>query len=150
MPKLARAALAAGELDRAEQVARELLESTPETAWRAAFDGRAHEGHLILGRVALRRGDVDTAVRHLRSATESPFPFRAGWKECSALARDLFDVGEQDAVRAYLEASLRDAERVARRIESGDSSGFTGRAEIAAWLAALDAGQRPAFPDDDR
>jgi hypothetical protein len=53
-------------------------------------------------------------------------------------------------VRAYLEASLRDAERVARRIESGEASGFTGRAEIAAWLAALDAGQRPAFPDDDR
>jgi len=68
----------------------------------------------------------------------------------TALARDVFDAGERDAVRAYLEASLRDAERVARRVESGDSSGFTGQAEIEAWLAALGAGQRPAFPDYDR
>jgi hypothetical protein len=102
----------------------------------------------VLGRVALRRGDVAAAAGHLRAATEAPFPFRGGWKSHTALARDLFDAGERDAVRAYLEASLRDAEGIARKVPSKAPSDFTGREEIAGWLAALDAGERPAFSED--
>jgi tetratricopeptide (TPR) repeat protein len=146
--KLAEAALAAGELERAEQIARELLEQGAMERWQLAFDGGPHHGHLVLGRVALRRGDVAAAAGHLRAATEAPFPFRGGWKSHTALARDLFDAGERDAVRAYLEASLRDAEGIARKVPSKAPSDFTGREEIAGWLAALDAGERPAFSED--
>jgi hypothetical protein len=75
MEPLAQAAVEAGEIDYAERCALALLR-VPEVAAIATRNSvirddrsREYEAHVILGKVALSRGDVDAAERHLLEAS---------------------------------------------------------------------------------
>src|SRR5262249_41988818 len=61
-----------GSLDEAERLAREVIEGAGPSE-RDRQDGNAiHDGHEVLGLVALRRGDLDRAKRELLLAGETP------------------------------------------------------------------------------
>jgi tetratricopeptide (TPR) repeat protein len=97
----AEAALAAGENERAAQLAQELLKAS---VGDFQYGEWIHEGHRILGHVALKADDVDTAKAELAKAgkTEGSRMMENIGPQLT-LANALLKKGEKDAVVAYLE-----------------------------------------------
>jgi len=131
LARLARTALAAGDLKKAERYANEaLVESKNGVFW---WTGDAiHQGNIVLGRLALRNGDVGEAKRYLLLAGKTPGSTSlAAQGPNMALARDLLDHGESATVLQYLE-------------ECG--SFWSGnRGKLAEWMALIRAGLKPDF-----
>jgi hypothetical protein len=131
LARLARTALAAGELEKAERYANEALaESKHGVFW---WTGDAiHQGNIVLGRLALGNGDVAAARRYLLLAGKTPGSTSlASQGPNMALARDLLERGESAAVLQYLE-------------ECG--AFWTGdRGKLAEWTALIRAGLKPDF-----
>jgi hypothetical protein len=127
---MADAARRAGENDKAEAYARELLELA-ETSPRDWIYGNAvHDGHRILGELALQRGDVRSAKEHLLAAGATPgSPQLDSFGPELTLANDLLAAGERTTVVAYL--------RACRRFWKGRA------AALDAAIAAIEAGQTP-------
>jgi hypothetical protein len=101
---LAKAALHAGDLDKAQQHARTLLrhvDREPPTMWTGNY---IYDAHATLGRVALRRGDVSAAKKHLLEAAHtSGSPTLSTFGPDMTLASELLDLGERDVVLGYLD-----------------------------------------------
>jgi hypothetical protein len=96
-------ALDRGDLDAAFELGRERLLTAPD---RSHWDhGNAiHYGHLILGHVALRRGEVREAKRQLLLAGRSPgSPQLDSFGPNMSLARDLFLTGNIRVVLEYFD-----------------------------------------------
>ncbi len=126
--RAAEAAFQAGDHAKADRYAQELLAS-PTAPWN---EGNAvHDGHAILGRIALAAGDIETAKRELLSAgnTRGSPPLNSFGPDLT-LAAALLERGERSTVLAY----LRECQRFWR---SG------GRLER--WIAAIEAGGDPAL-----
>lgn len=97
-------AFEAGDLARAEQSANELLRipQSSESDWDSG--GRIHKGNIILGRIALRRGDVEGAKAHLLAAGNvSGSPVLGSFGPNMTLAKELLEKGERETVLAYLQ-----------------------------------------------
>jgi hypothetical protein len=96
-------ALAAGDLNRAEAAARELLNddaTNAEGEW--SVDDRRHMGHTLLGHVCLRRGDVDGAATELiRSAQVEATPVLGSFGPDLGLAWQLLLAGRGDEVAQF-------------------------------------------------
>jgi hypothetical protein len=131
LARLARTALAAGDLEKAARYANEALaESKHGVFW---WTGDAiHQGNIVLGRLALLGGDVEEARRYLLLAGKTPGSTSlASQGPNMALARDLLEHGESAAVLQYLE-------------ECG--SFWSGnRGKLAEWSALIRAGLKPDF-----
>jgi tetratricopeptide (TPR) repeat protein len=70
---VAKSAFEAGDLVKARRYAEEMLaaaDSSVRRDWN--YGNLIHHGHLILGRLALRAGDVKGAKEHLRAAGQTP------------------------------------------------------------------------------
>jgi tetratricopeptide (TPR) repeat protein len=131
-PHLARAgrmAVEAGELDTAQALGEEMLQET-DRGWNQG--NMVHHGNIIVGRVALRRGDVAAAVDHLLAAgrTEGS-PQLNSYGPNMALAAELLEHDERDAVLEYFDLcrgfwSLHrpDLDRWAETVEQGRSPDF--------------------------
>jgi tetratricopeptide (TPR) repeat protein len=98
---LAKAAFDAGERARAARAAEELLRVTAKP-----FDAKcAHAGHTLLGRLALRDGNVEEAKRHLRAAGEALARMEGARHFLPSelwLAKELLERGERGLVVDYL------------------------------------------------
>jgi tetratricopeptide (TPR) repeat protein len=105
LPKLAKTAFDAGEFEHARNYATELLEKSVSTKVPEFFrnDGNAlHHGNLILGRVALRSGDLEQAKRRLVAAAKvSGSPQLDSFGPNMSLALELLEQGERDVVLEY-------------------------------------------------
>lgn len=105
LPKLAKAAFDAGEFEHARNYATQLLEKAASTDVPEFFrnDVNAlHQGNLILGRVALRSGDLEQAKRHLVAAAKvSGSPQLDSFGPNMSLALELLEQGERDVVLEY-------------------------------------------------
>ena len=141
MQPLAQAAVEEGEIDYAERCAIALLR-VPKVAASATRnsvirDDRSHEyeAHVILGKVALSRGDVDAAERHLLEAggVDAPSSARRTLGPDTDLAARLLEDGRSGAVAAYL-AGCREF-------------WHPGQAQIDAWLIDLRNDRRPDLSD---
>jgi hypothetical protein len=100
----ARIALSKGKDSRAERDARQLLAIAEryEPDWN--HGNAIHHGNLILGHVALRRGDVAGAREHLLKAADiEGSPQLDTFGPNMRLAQELLEVGETKAVLKYLE-----------------------------------------------
>ncbi len=103
----ARAALEAGELAFARQFAEECLSLTISEEIPEYFqnDGNAvHYGHTVLGRVAMREGDIEKAKSHLiESGRTTGSPNLGSFGPNMSLAKELLERGKREVVLQYLE-----------------------------------------------
>jgi hypothetical protein len=89
-----------------------------------------HHGNLILGRIALRDGDMEKAKEHLLAAGQTPgSPQLNSFGPNMALARELLEKGEKQAVLEYFERC----------------GSFWKRAELESWARDVKAGEIPDF-----
>ena len=101
---LCRAALENGKLERAKELATELIIEFGQAISDAKFDDSSHVANIVLGRIALRLGDISKAKEHLLTAVRAPLrqEYASLSKIDTVLAKELFDKGEKDAVLEYL------------------------------------------------
>ena len=102
----ATAAVKLGSYDEAQGYANELLTLAPSFPHQ---NGDAiHDGHTVLGRVALARGDRETARRELLLAGSTPgSPVLDSFGPDMSFAREMLRAGERDTVLQYFDQCLR-------------------------------------------
>jgi len=102
---LAKTAFEAGDLELATRYSRELLDAAERHREDWNYGNAIHDGHLVLGRVALRGGNLDEAKQQLLESGKTPgSPPLNSFGPNLMLAKELIDAGERDSVLAYLEA----------------------------------------------
>ncbi|MBP6745176.1 hypothetical protein KA344_08065 [bacterium] len=134
---LAELAFNAGNLDEASEAALKCL-SLSFTFGQDWNDGNAiHNANSILGRIALKKGDIEAAKKHLALAGDTPgSPQLNSFGPEMTLAEELFAVGEIESVVAYLEACKKfwssgcergALDRGIAQIRSGEIPNFAAR-----------------------
>lgn len=128
--KTAEVALAQGDPEKVKTCGEDLLKMAAERC-PAGWSGHSlHEGHRILGHVALGAGAVDAAKEHLMEAGRTyGSPALNSFGPKFTLANDLLARGEAEAVVEYL--------RLCSRFWKGH------RRRIDVWIAEIQAGRRP-------
>jgi hypothetical protein len=103
LPRMARAAYAAGDWARAEGVANEALDAAQRGVFWWTGDA-IHQGNMILGRLALHQNKLDLAKKYLIAAGKTPGSSTlASQGPSMQLAKDLLDRGETATVLEYLD-----------------------------------------------
>jgi tetratricopeptide (TPR) repeat protein len=131
---LAKVAFEAGEDAKAKEYAEELLAPSddPNSAWNSG--NAVHHGHLILGRLALRAGDVPTAKAELLEAGKTTgSPQLDSFGPNMMLAKELIEKGERDVVIEYFD--------LCRTFWKGERH----EKELDAWAAIVKGGGAPQF-----
>jgi tetratricopeptide (TPR) repeat protein len=101
----ARAAFFANDFERATTYATRVLAEAPRFKGTWLHGNGVHHAHIVLGRVALSRDDVQAAKEHLMASTQVPTsPQLSSFGPDQDLALALVARGERDAVLAYAEA----------------------------------------------
>ncbi len=128
---VAKVALEAGEVAKARGYSEELLKKAGESKQRSWNYGNAvHHGHLVLGRLALRDGDVKKAKEHLLAAGKTPgSPQLNSFGPNMTLAKELLEKGERQAVLEYFELC----------------GSFWKRDKLEAWSKEVRSGSIPNF-----
>jgi len=129
---VAEEAYAAGDIAKAGQYASELLQLAPQFKTNWNYGNALHKGNIILGRVALQRGDISVAKQHLLAAGDiSGSPQLDSFGPNMTLAKELLEKGERDSVLAYLQSC----------------EGFwkMGTTQLQDWIAVVKAGGTPDF-----
>jgi hypothetical protein len=98
------AAIDASELNKAEMYAKELLDTAKRRGHDWNYGNAIHHGNLILGRVALRRRQLEIAKQYLLEAGRTPgSPQLNSYGPNMTLAKELLDKGEKAVVLEYFE-----------------------------------------------
>jgi hypothetical protein len=131
---LARASVDAGELVKAQTLAKSLIGIVPQlqqaTEGRGAADTIWHQGHIILGRVALRNGDISPAKENLLEAAHvNGGGTLSSFGPNMMLAKELLEKGEKDVVLQYLELCRK----------------FWRSNNMNSWVDAINRGEMPHF-----
>ena len=132
LKEVARGAFDAGDVNKAEAVANELLDLASRHRNEEKYGAAVHDGNMILGRVAVRRGDIEKAKTYLIRAGNAPAgPGLGGFGPNMSLAKDLLEKGERETVLEYLELCKRfwryprkPLERWIQTIKSGGTPQF--------------------------
>lgn len=129
---LAKAALAAGDLAKAESYAQLALAEKSDSNDDWNLGNRIHYGHIVLGRVAVRRDNLGQARDHLLAAGKTNgSPQLDSFGPDFALARELLEKGEKGAVLVYL-----DEVRVFWKMGGG---------RLDSWTKDIQSGKIPSF-----
>jgi thiol-disulfide isomerase/thioredoxin len=111
---LAEAEFDAGQTSEAEQDAAKLL-----TAAAPRSGDAIHQAHTLLGRVAMKRGDLATAKQSLlASARVESTPTLSSFGPGMQLAQQMLDAGERDVVIEFLELSRKIWTKDQRKIDA--------------------------------
>lgn len=131
-----------GKLDRAKELATELILEFGQSTTDAKFDDSSHIGNIVLGHVALLRGDTAKAKEHLLNAVRAPL--RRDYSSLSTidlhLAKELFEKGEKETVLEYL--------RLCEGLPNLKTYPETYADELKslkAWQVQIKQGKRPSF-----
>jgi tetratricopeptide (TPR) repeat protein len=101
----AKAAFFANDFERATTYATRVLAEAPRFKGTWLHGNGVHHAHIVLGRVALSRDDVQAAKEHLLASAQVPTsPQLSSFGPDQDLALALVARGERDAVLAYAEA----------------------------------------------
>jgi hypothetical protein len=141
--EVAVAAFEAGELDRAESTAREIILELPAATMAVQRPGFGddvldlHYAHVVLGRAALTRGDVAQAEEHLAAAagTKSTPVFKSFGPDTD-LAQELLELGRVEPVLSYLRSWV--------------PIWTFGRRWLPRWIEQLERGRTPDLRDRSR
>ncbi len=131
LEELAKAAFDANQIGKARGYAEVMLKITHRGI---AFGNRIHHGNLILGRIALREGNVEEAKNRLIAAGTTPgAPTLDSFGPNMALAKELLEKGERDVVFKYffLCSNFWDTERAQEK--------------MTMWRDEIKAGKIPDF-----
>lgn len=116
----------------ADAYARELLTLADKFKSDWNTGNAIHDGHVVLGRLALAKGDRPAACRHLLDAGSTKgSPQLNSFGPNMTLARDLLEAGERDCVLRYLDACRR--------------FWTTGQDKLTDWEEAVRRGRTPDF-----
>jgi thiol-disulfide isomerase/thioredoxin/tetratricopeptide (TPR) repeat protein len=128
---LARAAFEAGEFEKSEHYATELLHGGADPTG-PNYGEVVHDENCLLGRIALRRNDPGKAAAYLHEAGLSMgSPRLNSFGPDLTLARELAEVGQREPVIAYL--------KLVRRFWRSDQG------LLAFWIQTLQSGTVPTF-----
>jgi len=130
--ELATSAFEAGQIETAQRWALEALKdaTTATTDWSVA--NSVHHAHIILGRIALRGGDLAEARKHLIQASQSQgSPQLDSFGPNMMLAKELLEKGERDAVIQYFQKCA--------------SFWKDDRGQLVQWAATVREGGIPNF-----
>jgi tetratricopeptide (TPR) repeat protein/thiol-disulfide isomerase/thioredoxin len=138
LPQLAEAYYSSGNLSRAAETANQCLTVAADAPSDPNHGGLIHTGNIVLGRMALKQGNLEEAKRRLIAAgktTSTPVlsSFGPNW----ILAQDLLSKGERDTVLAYIDL-CRDfwklhadrLDRWAETIRGGGTPNFSSGPEL--------------------
>jgi len=122
----------AGYIAKAAQYASELLRLAPEYTHDWNYGNAILKGHIILGRIALRSGDVAGAKEHLLAAGKTPgSPQLDSFGPNMTLAKELLEKGERDAVLTYLDECAQFWKMAGTKLQD--------------WSATIKSGGTPDF-----
>lgn len=108
LPELAKRAFDAGEVDSAELYAQRLLKMAPSYPQSWNYGNAIFHGNAILGRVALRHGDIKQAKAYLLSAGQTPGSAQLDtFGPNMSLARELLEKNQSDVVLRFFELCRR-------------------------------------------
>lgn len=132
LPRLAKAAMKAGDLNKATVYASESLDAGGlSKPVRKNGDG-IHDGNMVLGLVALKQGDVPAARQYLLDAGKTTgSPVLGSFGPNMTLAKKLLEAGERDVVLEYFDEC-----RVFWKMGSNQLDG---------WSAMVRGGGMPEF-----
>jgi hypothetical protein len=98
----AKESFVAGNIDAARNYARELMALTPKYQRDWNYGNAIQDANLVLGRIALREGNIAAAKKYLIAAGKSPgSPQMDSFGPNMTLANDLLEKGERDTVLEY-------------------------------------------------
>lgn len=104
MTDLPNAALAAGDIERAISASNKLLELSEKYRTNWHYGNAVNQAHTVLGRVALKNGDIEAAKKHLQlSSIDIATPQTQSFGPCLDLAKELAKTGEKSVVLEYLD-----------------------------------------------
>lgn len=128
----ASAAFELGQMAKAKSYASELLLEFGHDLTVYSYADSAHYGNIILGRIALREGDLAKAKEHLLIAGRTPtLVGRTFYVPDMNLARELFEKNEKETVLEYLQ-----------QCEAFYSD---GRKFLQIWEQMIKRGETPSF-----
>lgn len=128
----AKEAFKKGKFIEARKLALELEQLTPDFKGNWNYGNAIQDANLILGRLALRAGDLDKAKEHLLAAGRSPgSPQMDSFGPNMSLALDLLKNGEKTSVLEYFKLC-----RVFWKLEEG---------RLDRWTKEVEAGKIPEF-----
>jgi tetratricopeptide (TPR) repeat protein len=129
---LAKQAFEAGEIEKASKYANELLETAQKYPQDWNYGNAIHHGNNVLGRVALKQGDVKQADEYLLKAGQTTgSPTLDSFGPNMSLAKELLEKGEKNAVLQYFE--------LCRKFWS------MGAEKLDTWTKEAKAGKTPDF-----
>jgi tetratricopeptide (TPR) repeat protein len=130
LPDLATVAFNAGDFAKAKKYADELLKMSDEIEKNWNSGNAVHHGNLVLGRVALRKGDVDKAKSYLLAAGKTEgSPQLNSFGPNMTLAKELLEKGEKETVLEYFDLCGK----------------FWEREELDQWRATVKGDGIPEF-----
>jgi hypothetical protein len=92
----------AGNTNDARQYASELLTLAPKYTGNWNYGNAIQDGHLVLGRLAVKAGNIEEAKHELLEAGKSPgSPQMNSFGPNMSLAKDLLEKGERATVLQY-------------------------------------------------
>jgi hypothetical protein len=128
-------AVALEEWENATTLAERVLGSAEACRGTWQYGNAIHHGHMVLGEVALARGELDRAEEELQAAGTTPgSPQLDTFGPRLGLAGALARLGRREAVIKYLESCRKF---------------WTHRPELPEWVAALQRGELPGFAIED-
>jgi tetratricopeptide (TPR) repeat protein len=135
---LAKAAFGAGDMEKARKYATELLDTAshyknkPDQCSYSYYGHAVHHGNIILGRIALKSGDLKKAKKHLIEAGKTPgSPVLNSFGPNMALAKELLEKGETKVVIKYFQLCSKFWKMKRDRLEK--------------WTAIVKEGEIPNF-----
>jgi hypothetical protein len=133
LPNMAKAALAAGDLNKAEDYAIEML-ALEDSVQNWLTGNLIYFGNYVLGMIEVRNGHLEAAGEYLLAAGDTPgSPQLNSFGPNMSLAKELLDRGERDVVLAFLKKCLKfwsietsPCSRWIQEMEEGKTPDFSG------------------------
>ena len=132
LDELTKAAFDAGDYDKADRLAKELLDTVTKRKRDWSYGNAIHCANNTLGRLALKKGDVKTANEYLLKAGQTPgSPQLNSFGPNMSLAKELIEAGQQETVLQYFD--------LCRKFWEGHGN------TLDEWKTDITAGRTPKF-----
>lgn len=142
---LSKTALKIGKIERAEQLATELVLDFGQNAGESDYESATHIGNIVLGLAALEKGDAAKAGNYLLIAIRAPLRDETNYltEIDTELAKKLFETGEKNTVAEYLKLceGLRAFKLYANLYEDEIKA-------LKLWQEQIKQGKTPSFDFD--